>query len=271
MKKYANTLTKTTLISALFLLFNCTSDSDEINQSTDSQIKSYKLMYMESPYYTNDLIYIDYIDNKPKKRTSDYSIVSGTTSTILVKQYEDISYNGNVINVVSKSLMDNTEITGTKEKITMNGSNIQQKIYYKTDFTRTSNYFYSGNKLNKIVSTQEGLYPGYLNYQKDFYYNTSNNLDSIVTKYSEYNTSTNQYELNLNTKKREVEYFYDYDNSTNTTKLLTIFDDVFNRTLSKNCFKKYRKNMYDENGNQNGFSTKHWEYIYVNDLIDYSK
>lgn len=253
------------------ILTSCSERNDTIDTNKEFYISAYRINYMEYPFNTLDLVDLKYENGKVIRRTSNFSIVSPISPTIFYHKYEKIEYNGNIIQIVSKSLTDDSEILGSKIQVEMEGDKIIKKTYYIPDYPRTSNYFYINNKISKIYSSQEGLFTNYSTYQKDFFYNSDSNLDSIVTRYAQYNYINNSYELNANSKKREVDFFSNYDNSNNTTKKLAIFDEVFIRTLSKNNFRDYKKIGYDENGNQTSYATKSWNYVYTNGEIDFAK
>ena len=72
------------------------------------------------------------------------------------------------------------------------------------------------------------------------YYNQKNNLDSIITIRHSYDEQNNNYAPT----RKVVEAFSNYDDFQNPLKSLFIFEETFERSLSKNNYGTYKKDEY---------------------------
>ncbi|MFK5889740.1 MAG: hypothetical protein QM486_03285 [Flavobacteriaceae bacterium] len=146
------------------------------------------------------------------------------------KIYDELTYDVNKIIIEQKTSSSEFEIPLYKRTFYLDQENkIIQKIIETTSNPKeTIDYTY--NSSGKLTySSSSGL-----NYSKEinYYYNEISNLDSIVTK---------EYDKQMILKRKIVESFKNFDSSPNPTKNLIIFEEVFNRSLSKNNYSYYEK------------------------------
>ena len=234
-------------------------------------------MFYEGNYDSSSKISVDLINSKPIKRTlpANTAGVIGGTSNINDGLYEDIKYIGNTITIVQKSSNPNSIINNGKRIITIENA----KIFKKEDFDQNNakyyetQFLYAGNRIISYSNYKPFPLGGmYLFSKSEVYYNTQNNVDSIVTKRSEYDYNLNIFVFNNNTLKRSVETFSNFDQVANPIKNLGIFDELFYRSLSTNNFKNYQLKTYDENGLANGATAqKSWTFVYENGQINFDK
>ncbi|OYX26246.1 MAG: hypothetical protein B7Z06_05990, partial [Flavobacteriales bacterium 32-35-8] len=101
-------------------------------------------------------------------------------------------------------------------------------------------------------------------FEDALYYYSNNNLDSIVTIRQNYKEQTGIYAPT----RKSVEIFGNYDNESNPTKNLFMFDETFKRSLSKNNYASYRNSVYTYsidgvlNSVPSSESGKTWTYAY---------
>ena len=169
---------------------------------------------------------------------------SGVSGYYNKNVYDTIIYFSNKIITYTKIIPTegtSTTVPNKKELDLLNGK-IIRKIYHNSEEYLSDNdtiqFEYSGNKIVKTY--KEGS-----NYEKLYYYNVNQNLDSIVT---------NEYIPNNILRYKTIEIFEDYDNAVNPFKSLVIFDDTFKRSLSTNNYRKYtilKKDLFTDNININ--------------------
>lgn len=255
----------------VFVLIGCENNDDD-NNVDELLIKNYKTKYMDYPidYDENSSSEIIYENGKVVKRINTFSKISALGSSSIYNFYDEVSYQGNEINIIFKT-NDNQTVGESSIKIKLANNLIAEKKYFYDNYIVTNNYSYSKDKLIKVNSSQNGLTPNYLSYQKNIYYNSKNNVDSIVTRQAEFNPISNSYVLDLNSKKRTVEVFSDFDNTINNTKKLNVFEELFNRSLSQNNYRKYEKIGFDVDGIRTSYLKKDWSFVYLNNNIDFSK
>ena len=139
----------------------------------------------------------------------------------------------------------------------------------KSNINDTLKFSYSGTNISSITTYNKGIKS-----KAWLYFNTSGNLDSIITKYGDLNfiSLTNySYSLNESTKKRRKEVFSNYDTYQNPLKNLIIFDETFNRSVSKNNFRSYSEYYYDKNNSQQNSLVRDWTLIYENNRVNFAK
>jgi hypothetical protein len=240
-------------------IFGCSNDSSNgteiINNTTNDYLKvtldAYNFNFNEGSSFnsTNNNVVLELLNSNIVKRIGS-PIASSTSSGI-----GSYGYTNNIYDTIFK---ENNKITLFKKVIPFNGitaiapdkkefflhnnGKINYKINYKEEYTNSDNdtlYFNYSNE--KIIQTYSKAY-GYKTKESDFYYNTNENLDSIVTKFYYYDSQLNQILLS---PSREVETFEGYDTSINPFNSLTIFDDMFKRSLSKNNYSKHNITQYN--------------------------
>ena len=128
---------------------------------------------------------------------------------------------------------------------------MSKKLFSNSTNTRIDTiHFYYDDRNLLIKSAQRN----YLSESvSNYFYNSKQNLDSIVT------ITVNVYN---NTSSREIETFSDYDNSYNPLKHFIIFDEIFKRALSTNNYQKYTYDSYDYEGNISNSERRSWELVH---------
>lgn len=277
-KKYA-------LLFAILLLIitSCSRGNEiiepEIEQNSNNSFKYIAgYMFYEGNFDASSKITVDFINSKPIKRTipaNDPSTIGGSTNINDGSLYEELSYNGNTITILQKSSNPTIISPEYKKIITINAGKIIKKIVYDqfNEKLTETDYIYNDDKLQSF-SYFKKFYTGmmYLDSKSIVYYNGNNNVDSIVTKKSEYDNNLDLYVFNDNTLKRKVETFTNFDASSNPLKNLGVFDQLFYRSLSANNFKNYELKSYDENGSPNGATAQiNWTFVYEDGQINFAK
>jgi hypothetical protein len=161
--------------------------------------------------------------------------------------YTDLVYTNNKVRLEKKAIPFNgLTVLENETIIELDAYNrmlrkITMEEYYNTPKRDTTNYTYSNGKLMSFVKTsfREESNPDWSvrYYEESNLYYTNDNLDSIVTIYSGKQSSVSYTILS----KKETQYFSGYDTAENPFRKLQMFEETFNRSLSKNNFTEYRK------------------------------
>jgi hypothetical protein len=159
----------------------------------------------------------------------DYKFIKGV--------YDEITYSDNMALIKNRVASENDTLFIADWEILFDSKGriirkIQpnKKYFWKID---TLNFYYDLNGLlNKIENIQENTIE-----TSTFYFNNRDNLDSIVT------ITSGEGELIYRTN----EYFGDFDNAPNPIKILIMFNETFNRSLSQNNYRFYSLEKYDSN------------------------
>jgi hypothetical protein len=124
-----------------------------------------------------------------------------------------------------------------------NNRMIRKIKYEQYDYPErdTTHYTYSNGKLMSFIKTSNrvpssGTWSLRYFEESNLYY-TNDNLDSIVTVFS-VKYSDDPFSI---LDKKETINFNGYDSAENPFRKLQIFEETFNRSLSKNNFTEYRK------------------------------
>jgi hypothetical protein len=205
----------------------------------------------------NGNILVDYSNSKIVRRvggvmgTASGSGISGYFSKII---YDTIVYSENKIENYNKILPNSnySSISPNRKVINLNSNNqIVSKINYKEDLNLYDNdtIDFEYNSLNKVIRISNTVYNNLL-FEKLFYYNTDNNISSIITKYYNYYESGTSVIQQYTYK--EIETFSNFDNAPNPFIPFFIFDETFNRSLSTNNYRlySYEKYLYPLSTNQ---------------------
>ena len=275
------------IILIVVLLFFISCDKDDISP-TDNLIDGYFMTYMDYDPSSFNIAYIhseefliklEYSGNKVIKKKGDYlpSLIQGTFGFFSQDIFDEVSYSKNKIIIEKKSF--SLIIYPSIRTIELNneGYMIKKTIPKILGVSGgdtiidnfTKEYVYNSQKLlTETYLTKRVNYssnPNNLKYYENalFYYNADNNLDSIITIRQSYDEINDNY---ISTQK-VVEIFSDYDNASNPTRNLNIFEETFNRSLSKNNYSSYTKNTYlYSNGILNPTPSsvlgKNWTYAY---------
>lgn len=202
---------------------------------------------------------MEYKNNRISKRIGSVIKIIPPYSPIFTKQiYYTLIYPNNQISILTKS--NSKEISGVtnyKKDVFFENNRIVKTIQYYQYINEKNDvvyYTYKGNLLVKRL----GYKGENLAFQSDYYYNAKNNLDSIVSRFSEYNASNEKLEIDSKSIRRIKETFENYDEHINPLKSLIIFDDSFNRSLSSNNYQKYSY----LNFNGKGDLLNEWNYTY---------
>ncbi len=291
---YKNSLAKRVfnnmLILLLLFLFGC--KSDEI-KTDEIKAESYLMKYMNYPskvypswssldpnyinwnsdYMSNDTISIYYDKNKITKRIGFFLLMNPNTgffSTFTRDIYDTLIYINNQLTILTKSKSKFiTGVSAYKKVIYYENERISKTVqsYQYTDKQDITVYY---TYTNSLLTKKIGYNGTNLYFQSDFYYNTNDNLDSIISRVSEYNSNSGNFEIDFSSKNRFKEVFENYDNSKNQLKSFIVFDETFNRSLSANNYGKYNYYCFD-----NGIIYNEWHYTYnlkyKNGVVDFAE
>ena len=244
----------------IFGFYSCNRDENDTAYEQDYRMSSYNMEYTD--YQTvydienNELVTLTFENDRLIKRQG--GILNGTSNTGVSGYYDEnvydtIVYSSNKIIAYTKIIptQGTSGITPNKKELHLSNGKIISKIYHNSEESLSDNdtiqFEYSGNKIVKTY--EEGN-----NYEKLYYYNVNQNLDSIVT---------NEYMPNDILRYKTIETFEDYDNAVNPFKSLIIFDDTFKRSLSANNYRRYsilKKDVLTNNIHINWF--KNFNLIY---------
>ncbi|MFZ4455873.1 MAG: hypothetical protein ACOYOT_06595 [Bacteroidales bacterium] len=216
------------IIFTLIILINLFSGCSKDNEPQNNMIDSYFYGYMDYENYATSPNAINvkliYENGKVIKRVGDM-LISPYFPTITTDSiYDEITYINNEIHIVKKS---NFWIMNPNERIIYldNQQRMLKMIDYQTNtgFDKTIYEYDSKGLLLKSTTI--------LDLRKDtifthYYFNSSSNLDSIVT-----------YSIENPLYKRVI-VLSDYDNHINPMKHLFLFKETFNRSLSKNNYRQ---------------------------------
>lgn len=282
-----------TTMSLVLLMFLVGCKNEEI-KTEEFETSSYLMKYMNYPskvypswsssdcVYTNwntdnmrsDTIAIDYKDNKIIKRTGYYLQINfntGYASTFTKDIYDSLIYTNNTITILTKTKSQSTtSVSPNKKMIYYENARITKTVksnQYTSNSDITVYYTYTNNLLTKKI----GYRGTDLYFQSNLYYNIKGNLDSIISRESQYNPTTDKYEIDFSSKNKIKEVFGNYDNSKNRLKPFIIFDETFNRSLSENNYASYNYYYFDFNGK----ILNEWHYTYnlkyENGAVNFSK
>ena len=269
------------LLSICSLLsYSCSSNEDitEINEISEKNIKSYRFFYMHYPQAATpggyDTVTIEYdSNNRPIKRIGGLLVASqqsGFNYAFSNNVYNEVTYGNNNATIISKlNSSQGYTIPENKKYFEFENGKILKKIVYNLYENDTIQYIYNNqNRLSKRVFKKNNA----IAYQSDIYYNQNGNVDSIVTRSpTTWNPITSTYEINFSSKSRVLETFKNYDNRSNPTKKLMIFDEIFLRSLSENNYNYYNQTEYNANGTILNFREYNWDLQYTDNNVDFSK
>lgn len=250
-------------IVCLIILLHFVSCSTDENES-ENNIQSYSSSYMDYIVSIGGIgsVKLEYdSQNRIVKRIGGVRLNAAAGFNYISDDVtEQIVYTNNEIKI-TRNVLGCSVCFFERKMILDNKNRIIKKIIYNQEPQINDSIFYTYNNLNQIDETLK-LYgkPEYLQnkfYQKaKYYYNTQQNLDSIVTVNFEegpYVTGTDTY--------RTVEKFSNFDNATNPLKKLIIFDETYLRAISKNNYAQY-ENLYYKNNELREKKTLKYNYKY---------
>jgi hypothetical protein len=239
------------VLVAIFII-GCTNDepnSENVINYMDISINEYNFNLNEGSQYNytpNNIIFEKLNGNVVKRK--GYPIVAtsipGSQNYFTYNIYDTIFKENNKITIFNKVIPFNgiTSIAPNKKEFFLNNDGkIIYKINYNQEYNNSDNDTVFFDYLDtKIIKTYSKNY-GTKTKESNFYYNTNQNLDSIVTNFYSYDYQLNQM---IVVPTYEVETFEQYDNVSNPFSSLTIFDDMFKRSLSKNNYKLHKITQY---------------------------
>lgn len=285
-----NSIYQNLMFFILFFLLFSSCEKNELDSS--SNITEYLTKYMDynpahiypSAFYpfsghgsintdvlSNYKITLEYKGNKISKRNGYllnlYASGFITNKYFYENVYDTLIYANNKTTILTLSNDESiSEVSAYKKEIFyLNNKIIKTIQFYKRypgEDSITVNFEYKGNLLVRKV----GYVYNKIYFVSNLYYNTNDNLDSIVTRKKIYNYNTEEYELDANSFERYKEVFVDYDNNINPLKKLIVFDETFNRSLSINNFREYHYYYYSEDNDStlNGEISKYYNFTYDN-------
>lgn len=279
------------LILGIILLFNLSCSNDDIETNEIETIDNFKIeqyhafyaqydvQYLPDPNFSN-LVKFEYdTDNRIKKRIGDIVNFSFGGGSVHDSLYTELVYNNNKVHMEKKiaPFGGYSEVAGNESTITFDVNNrMIQKITFKEyNYPQIDTTHYNYETNGKLISylktsnyhTNVSTGPGWDTrlYEESNLYYSNNNLDSIVTTIS-YKWSNQPYTVLRN---KITQHFDEYDNAINPFRKLQIFEETFNRSLSKNNFRDYRITSQDYYYSNNNFSqtptiSEPYEYFFQN-------
>ena len=252
---------KTLLLIFSALVISC--NSDDGNSSTSETTYHINQYFFGNMIYPNgvmenldNLVKIEYDNNfNIVKRNGGYSSFepsSGYPYIFTDNLYDQLTYSTNQI-LIEKKTTSTFSIPKFERKLFLDNNNriIKKEIFREFDLTPRDTIYYSYNSNGKLAESRNGNVNSYNEVSK-FYFNSANNLDSIVTR--KYNSTVLQ--------SKVVEEFSNYDSAINPVKNLLLFEETFYRSLTQNNFRKYERKEYDIDNNLTFSSFKNWTLIY---------
>ncbi len=259
------------------LIINCQSDDSGFEDLEIKKMESYKFYYMNYPASvynpSTGIVEIIYDNNqRPIKRIGGllpFSQQTGYNYMFTEDFYDELNYDQNKLTIISKLNPDlGYTIPENKRVFTLNGNKIVSRLEFINDsHIDTLHYHYEAGKLVKIVSNCPVI--GGEIYHRNFHYNQNENLDSIVTRDFKWDENDQPY-IDYSSLNRRVEVFSNYDSSSNPTKNLMIFDELFYRSLSENNFSSYINIKYVESGEIENQEQRNWTLHYNENEVDFN-
>ena len=227
-----------------FLIMGFTLNSCKHDDLIQPLISKYNIVYMDyptgiGPSLENDgNVILEYRGTRISKRKGGIIQVNPATGydyKFLKDIYDTIIYSHNKGLIKNLLIYQGETYYGLEKTIIFDEEGrifqkIQKDRYYRTD---TINYYYSSNGLLIKIENKKP----YKVETSNFYYSSKNNIDSIISTHYTYDIR----------ESKTIEYFNNFDEATNTLRHLMLFDETFNRSLSRNNYLYYKKIKYDSN------------------------
>lgn len=253
------------------LMTSCSRDGDsKIDQDNEPLLTNLKTGFLYPDLWIINRAEINFIfeydrQKRVTKKNGGFLSISGSTgfnAMFTDKISTSIIYQNDKVTV--EDFYDSTEFTIPKNTkyFTVNAQNqITKKqsaginiYWYKND-----SYFYKNGQLDEIITALPNMIydPGnpedkILTYREKFYYDANGNL--AKTEYFKQLAGVDQ-------QKERIRLFQNYDNSPNPFKKLTLLEEYFYRSLSKNNFASYKEYDY-QNGKEVLKSAVDWTFNY---------
>lgn len=260
--KKNNLLIIWTIIILSLLNLSCSSDNidnDVIELVDNFYIQSYHTAYVQfdHSWYTlpdsDKLVKLEYDNqNRMNKKIGGMiqtSVAWSSVAWLLTDSiYTDFEYVGNKIHLIEKtSPYSNIHIPENKTTNVLDNDNkiIQKIIFKEKNNIQISNYDtinYTYDNYGKLISylkTSTDVYQNISrrNLEKSDIYYSNENVDSIITISSTKYSDLPYIKYNL----KETKKFGGYDSAQNPFRKLQLFEETFNRSLSKNNFTEYEE------------------------------
>lgn len=237
---------KLLLICLSCLLLSCGKDDETAEPLIGAYAAKYMVDMNEGAYYSSFRAYaFEYKDGKVTQRTGGQECIldnscQGKSPLDQFSIVDDVTYGENTISIVNRSGDSEQDIRQWEWSFKLKSSNQVEYLLRKIEDSRlydSLRYTYGAdNRLKQIVkyrvyedeSEKFAIKDG----TKDFYFNASANLEKVETR----NLLDDGFVIKMTT-----ETFGDYDTAVNPFQRLFMFDDTFYRSLSKNNFRKYRR------------------------------
>ncbi|MBF8457404.1 hypothetical protein IV494_09455 [Kaistella sp. G5-32] len=253
------------------LMTSCSRDGDsKIDEDNEPLLTNLKTGFLYPDLWIINRAEINFIfaydrQKRVTKKNGGFLSISGSTgfnAMFTDKISTSIIYQNDKVTV--EDFYNSTEFTIPKNTkyFTLNAQNqISKKqsaginiYWYKND-----SYFYKNGQLDEIITALPNMIydPGnpedkILTYREKFYYDANGNL--AKTEYFEQLAGVDQ-------QKERIRFFQNYDNSPNPFKKLTLLEEYFYRSLSKNNFASYKEYDY-QNGKEVLKSAVDWTFNY---------
>ncbi|WP_312557839.1 hypothetical protein [Empedobacter brevis] len=269
-------LKKLLYLLSLILFWSCNEEDEVIIPVESNSFTAYPKGYFITTLGGRDTIKLEYQNNQVTKRIGEWMELAGSTGygnkfSKLLETH--IAYSGNEAILTKFSKREDVIVSKDFQRYRLNGKQISEAIFTyqnKPDYIEKYVYTYENNQLNHIdLFVTDGYYTNDLRSRRDFYFSTNGNLDSLV-----YRDAVHDYDkiilpyIDYKDKMRKVMIFSDYDQSQNPFQNLSMFTDLYYKSLSKNNFRKIETLEYDKEGQPSlGISLSMWNYEYVNGEI----
>lgn len=257
---------------SLILFWSCNDEDEVIIPVETNSFTAYPKGYFITTLGGMDTIKLEYHNNKVTKRTGGWIDTEfGNKFSKLLETH--IAYSGNEAVLTKFSKREDVIVSKDFQRYRLNGKQISEAIFTyqnKPDYIEKYVYTYKNNQIKHIdLFVTDGYYTNDLRSRRDFYFSTNGNLDSLV-----YRNAVHDYDeiilpyIDYKDKMRKVMIFSDYDQSQNPFQNLSMFIDLYYKSLSKNNFRKIETLEYDKEGQPSlGTSLSMWNYEYVNGEI----
>lgn len=252
------------LFIGLFLIVSCS--SDDFPNNSEVFIKEYNPLFMfyDVALPQNVLVKLEYDSNNKVSKRIGGMILLPYNSTFSNEIYDEVSYRNDEIVVGKKTTSTEFQVDKFIRTYKLNNGRIVGKTI---DRGQSKNQVYtfdydSSNRISKMENKKV-----FSSDESYFYYNTKNNLDSIVTKKHYINPQNQKKYLG-----KTVHVFSNYDTASNPLKQFIFFEETFFRSLSENNFAKYIKLTFDENNENTSSQIVEWQLDYdKNGNVDFSR
>lgn len=246
-----------TLLLIGIIAVSCSRDDEPQKKDAEESLVTKIALNVYNPSSSSnetELFFLFNYDNQKRliKKTGGFLELSGSTgyNGFFTKNiYTSLIYNDNKVTVENFSSSNEFTVPKKTKHYILNNS---KEIITKETPNDTNNYLlkkeifeYSNSKLVEIKTSLPNMpyFPQdpndyILTYSEKFYYDLNGNLSK--TEYYEQRNG-------INMGEKIVRTFENYDTSSNPTKYFYLLDEYFYRSVSKNNFRKYSEQIYNNN------------------------